>query len=149
MAAVIMVFAEAPSLGRAGKLGVVIDGHKVGPVRQGETAEFTVEPGPHTVRVTGRGSRSNAVNVTVTSGGTYRIVSSGTGLHVVAAMVPLFGLILWAFPGLVFRLRIHDPSPAPAPAPVDHVSDGDAGGPTGLWWESDPVLAKRYRKSGE
>lgn len=130
-------------------LGVVIDGRKVGPVRQGEIAEFTVEPGPHTVRVTGGGSRSNAVDVTAIDGGKYRIVTSGTGLGMVAAMVPLLGLLLWAFPGLVFRLRIHDPRPAPAPVPVDHVSDGDAGGPTGLWWESDPVLAKRYRKSAE
>lgn len=101
------------------------------------------------MRITGGGSRSNAVDVTVTDGGEYRIVSSSTGLGVAAAMVPLLGLILWAFPGLVFRLRIHDPRPAPAPVPVDHVSDGDAGGPTGLWWESDPVLAKRYRKTAE
>lgn len=145
MAGLVVLFAEAPPFGRTGKLGVVIDGHKVGPVRQGETAEFTVEPGPHTVRVTGGGSRSNTVDVTVTDGGTYKIASSATGLGVVAAMVPLLGLILWAFPGLAFRLRIHDPRPAPAP--VTPSSDGDASGPTGLWWESDPVLAKRYRKN--
>ncbi|MBM9437221.1 hypothetical protein [Actinacidiphila bryophytorum] len=144
MAGLIVVFAEAPPFGRAGKLGVVIDGHKVGPVRQGETAEFAVESGPHTVRVAGGGSRSNTVDVTVTDGGTCKIASSGTGLGAVATMVPLLGLVLGAFPGLVFRLRIHDPRPAPAP--VHRVSDGDAGGSTGLWWESDPVLAKRYRK---
>jgi len=146
--AVVTVLAEAPPFGKAGKLGVVIDGHKVGPVRQGEIAQFTVEPGLHTVRVTGGGSRSNAVEITATDGGEYRMVSSGTGLGVVAAVVPLLGLVLWAFPGLVFRLRTHDPRPvpAPAPAPVDQVSDG-AAGQTGLWWESDPVLARRYRKS--
>lgn len=149
MTAVVVVLAEAPPFGRAGKLGVVIDGHKVGLVRQGETAEFTVGSGRHTVRVTGGGSRSNAVDLTATDDGKYRLVSSGTGLSVAAAMVPLLGLVLWAFPGLVFRLRIHDPGPAQAPAPADHVNDGDTGGPTGLWWESDPVLAKRYRKSAE
>ncbi|SHL67193.1 hypothetical protein [Actinacidiphila paucisporea] len=147
MAAVLVVLAEARPFGRAGKLGVVIDGHKVGPVRQGETAEFTVEPGPHTVRVTGGGNRSNTVDITVTDGEKYRIVSSSTGLFMAAAMVPLLALILWAFPGLVFRLRIHDPRPVQAPAPEDRASEGDMGGPTGPWWESDPVLAKRYGKS--
>jgi hypothetical protein len=66
VAAVVVVHAEARPFGRAGKLSVVIDGQKVGPVRQGETAEFTVEPGPHTVRVTGGGYRSNRVDITAT-----------------------------------------------------------------------------------
>lgn len=150
MAGVVAVWAEAPPLRRAGKLNVVIDGHRVGPVRQGEAAEFTVEPGAHTVRVTAGGSRSNAVAVTVTDGETCRIASSSTGLGAVAAVVPLLGLILGWIPGLIFHLRTHDPRPAPEPEPAlepaGPVSDGDAGGSTGLWWESDPVLAKRYRK---
>lgn len=146
MAAVIVVLAEARPFGRAGKLGVVIDGRKAGPVLQGETAQFTVAPGPHTVRVTGGGNRSNTVEITATDGAEYRLVNSHTGLTMAAAMVPLLALVLWAFPGTVFRLRIHDPRPAQVPAPVDRASEPDPDGPTGLWWESDPVLAKRYGK---
>ncbi|SCE50958.1 hypothetical protein GA0115240_172021 [Streptomyces sp. DvalAA-14] len=143
MAGILAVLAEAPPLRRAGNLSVVVDGHKVGPVRQGEVAEFTVEPGPHSVRVTAGGNRSNAVAVTVTDGERCRIVSSSTGLGLVA-IVPLLGLILMLIPGSIFRLRPHVQRRAPAPA--GQGSSGHEGGSTGLWWESDPVLAKRYRK---
>lgn len=150
MAAVVAVLAEAPPLGRAGKLDVVIDGQKVGSVPRGEAAEFTVEPGPHSVRVAGGRNKSNTVDVTMADGEKCRLVSSSTGLTMAMAMVPLLGPALMAFPGTVFRLRIHDPLPVSVPGPVGGASEGDdAGGPTTLWWESDPVLAKRYRKNAK
>jgi hypothetical protein len=142
----VAVWAEAPPLRRAGKLEVVIDGDKVGPVRQGEVAEFTAEPGPHTVRVSGGGSRSNTVAVTVAEGETCRLVTSSTGLSVVGAIVPVLGLVLGLVPGSIFRLRAHAKRPATAPAPAARAGEGSA---NGLWWESDPVLAKRFRGGDE
>lgn len=87
MAAVVAVLAEAPPLGRAGKLCVVIDGHKVGSIPRGKAAEFAVEPGPHSVRVTGGGNKSNTVDVTMADGEKCRLVSSSTGLTMAMAMV--------------------------------------------------------------
>ncbi|WP_327289503.1 hypothetical protein [Streptomyces sp. NBC_01198] len=144
MAGVVAVWAEAPPLRKAGKLGVVIDGQRVGEVRQGEAAEFSVEPGSHTVRVAAGGSRSNTLTVSVDEGATCRLVNKSTGLSVAAAIVPVLGLVMMVCPGLVFRLRVHDPRPVSAPV------TGGAPAPAaaaGLWWESDPVLAKRYGKA--
>jgi hypothetical protein len=147
----VAVWAEAPPLRRAGKLNVVVDGRKAGTVKQGEAAEFAVEPGPHTVRVSAGGSRSRTVAVTVAEGETCRLACTGTGLGVAAAVVPLLGLILGLIPGLVFRLGIHPPRPAPTPPPddADTGTGTGTGASNGLWWESDPALAKRLRKAGD
>ncbi|WP_405582162.1 hypothetical protein [Streptomyces sp. NBC_01190] len=147
MTGVVAVLAEAPPLRRAGKLGVVIDGQRVGEVRQGEIAQFSVEPGSHTVRVGSGGSRSNTLTVAVHDGATCRVVNSSTGLGTAAAIVPLLGVVMALIPGVVFRLRVHDPRPASAPAPGSREDGAATGGSVGLWWESDPVLAKRYRKA--
>jgi hypothetical protein len=144
---VVAVLAEAPPLRRAGKLGVVIDGHCVGEVQQGEVAEFSVEPGSHTVRVGAGGSRSNTVTVAVHDGAACRVVNTGTGLGTAAAIVPILGVVMALIPGVVFRLRVHDPRPASAPAPGGFEGGAGTGGSVGLWWESDPVLARRYRKA--
>jgi hypothetical protein len=143
VAGVVAVWAEAPPLRRAGRFTVVVDGHKVGLVRQGEVAEFPVEPGPHNVWVTGGGSRSNTVTVTATDGETCRVVSSSTGLSMLALLPPV-GLLLALIPGAMYRLRAHNPRPAAAAA-----APPGGGSPSGLWWESDPVLAKRFRKGDE
>ena len=151
MAGVVAVWAEAPPFRSAGKLNVLIDGKKAGEVRQGQVAEFTAEEGRHTVRVRAGGSRSNSVTVTVRDDTTCRVVSTSTGLSAVAVMVPILGLVMSVVPGLVFRLRRHHPRPAQAAAPAQTTAsapgEGGASGYTGLWWESDPVLAKRFRKS--
>jgi hypothetical protein len=144
---VVAVSAEAPPLRRAGKLGVVIDGHRVGEVKQGEVAEFSVEPGSHTVRVGAGGSRSNTLTVTVHDGATRQVVHTGTGLGTVALMVPLLGAVMALIPGAAFRLRVHHPRPASATAPAGREDGAATGGSVGLWWESDPVLARRYRKA--
>lgn len=146
MAGVVAVWAEAPPLRKAGKLRVVIDGHRVGEARQGEVAQFSVEPGSHTVRVGAPWSWSNTLTVAVDDGATCRVVNTGTGLGTVAAFVPVLGLVMAFIPGVVYRLRPHHPRPAPSPAPVAREEGAATGRSAGLWWESDPVLAKRLRK---
>lgn len=147
MTGVVAVLAEASPLRRAGKLGVVIDGHRVGEVRQGEVAHFSVEPGSHTVRVGSGGSRSNTVTVAVHAGATCRVVNAGTGLGTAVAVVPFLGVVMALVSGAVFRLRVHDPRPASGPALGGREDGAATGGSVGLWWESDPVLARRYRKA--
>lgn len=149
----VLVWAQAPPLRRAGKLTVVIDGAQVGQVKQGEVAPFTVEPGMHTVRVGVGSGRSNTVTVNVADGGTSRVANYSTGLSWVAAMIPLLGLVLVQIPGLIFRLQVQAPQPEPAqptqpaqePAREAPAEGSVSSGSTGLWWESDPVLSKRYR----
>ncbi|MCX4751350.1 hypothetical protein OG455_38615 [Kitasatospora sp. NBC_01287] len=147
MAGILFVRAEAPSLKRAGVLGVFVDEVKVGEVRQGGAARFTVEAGPHTVRTRARGGRSNAVAVEVAEGAELALTSFSTGLSLLTAVLPVLGP-LSQIPGLVFRLRAEGEDVAPrrpsAEAEEDAVYDDGSGRP---WWESDPKLAKRYGKS--
>ncbi|WP_395298320.1 hypothetical protein ACF9IK_36325 [Kitasatospora hibisci] len=163
-----MVRAELPGLGRAGTMGVAVDGVRAGVVRQGEAAHFPVSAGTHTVQVTAKDrTRSNTVTVEVADGGEALVTSRGTGLGValvlpvlagiavppvfVVATIVLLGAVLYVLPGVMFRVRAEgDPtlrtaSPVPAEATV---GGADADGGNGLWWEADPALAKRFAKKG-
>lgn len=145
MTGTIAVLAEKPPLRRAGRLNVVIDGTKVGEVRQGELAEFAVEPGTHTLAVKAGPSRSNTLDVALAEGETYRAISFSTGLTWIH-VVPLAGLVVGLFPGTYFRLRPPPPRPVPPAQPPDGRSEAGSGSAAdGLWWESDPALAKRFR----
>lgn len=146
MAGTVMVWAEAPPLRRAGRLAVVIDGVRAGLVRQGEVEVFTVEPGAHTVRVGRAGTRSNTVSIEVAEGGTHRLANYSTGLDTAGAfLLPL--ALLGLIPGLVFRLQVQERRPEPAPAPASPAGPAatSTAAANGLWWESDPVLSKRYK----
>ncbi|TWF90962.1 hypothetical protein FHX73_1274 [Kitasatospora viridis] len=136
-----MVWAEAPPLRTAGELTVVIDGAKAGTVMQGTAAPFPLAPGRHTVRVGARGWRSNTSTVEVAEGGTVRLAVFSTGLSTMGAILPVLGL-LGLIPGLIYRLR--PLSEAPAAESVAAAEEASAATGSGLWWESDPKLAKRY-----
>jgi hypothetical protein len=161
MTGTVVVYAEPPMLRRAGTFGVAVDGVEVGKVKQGSAARFPVAAGTHTVRVLAKDrSRSNAVTVQVVEDRAFVVTARSTGLQIavllpllagiavprvyVMAGVLLIGALFYAVPGLVFRVRADgDPErrtvqPAEA-APAE----------TGLWWESDPALAKRYRKRAD
>ncbi|MFG2821916.1 hypothetical protein ACGFX4_21125 [Kitasatospora sp. NPDC048365] len=166
MTGTIVVHAEAPRIGRAGTLLVTIDGTPAGDVRQGHTARFPATAGTHRVRVhTKDRTSSNVITANVTDEQECLLRARGTGLGHTVFLVPLAGLVtpplftvltvllfavlLQTVPGLLFRLR-HDET-ATASADPDPGSGSDSAGDgesnsTGLWWESDPVLAKRYRK---
>nr|WSX51381.1 hypothetical protein OG409_22035 [Streptomyces sp. NBC_00974] len=161
MTGTIVVRAEQPGLGRPGTFGVVVGKVTVGRVDQGTTARFPVAVGTHTVRVVGKDrSRSNTATVEVAEGQDVLVTAQGTGLKAavllpllagisvppiyVVASIALIGALFYAVPGLLFRVRT-DRAAEPVPT-------GDAGTPqeehggTGLWWETDPALAKRFRK---
>ncbi|MFC8448697.1 hypothetical protein [Kitasatospora sp. NPDC057223] len=172
MAGTVAVHAEPPGLGRAGTFGVVVDGVRVGHVKQGTTARFPVAAGVHTVRVTAKDrTPSNTVTVEVLESRDTRVTARGTGLGVallipvlagiavpgiyVVGFVLLTGALFRVVPGLLFRVRADSdpelrtaPDPTPATPAVLAVPAGDAAGEqhggTGLWWESDPALAKRF-----
>ncbi|MFC5888617.1 hypothetical protein ACFP0N_26975 [Kitasatospora aburaviensis] len=167
MAGTIVVRAELPGLGRAGTMGVVVDGARAGSVGQGEAAHFPVPAGTHTVQVTAKDrTRSNTVTVEVADGGEALVTSRGTGLGValvlpvlagiavpplfVVATILLLGAVLYALPGVLFRVRAEgDPAPrTAAPGPAEATAAGPAadGAANSLWWESDPALAKRFAK---
>ncbi|MCG6499529.1 hypothetical protein [Kitasatospora sp. A2-31] len=144
-----------------------MDGARVGAVRQGEVAHFPVPAGTHTVQVTAKDrTRSNSVTVDVADGGQAVVTSRGTGLGValvlpllagiavpplfVVAAILLVGAVLYALPGVLFRVRAEAPAPRPVPTPPATATPGGAAehGGNGLWWESDPALAKRFAKKG-
>ncbi len=173
MAGTIEVYAAPPGIRRAtGMFGVVVDGVRVGRVRHGGAARFQVAAGTHTVRVTAKDrTRSNTVTVEVIEGRELRITARGTGLAVAAllpvlagiavslvyvlATVLLTGALFYAVPGLLFRVRVDDrgvPGTSPAADAVHALAAGSAreeDAAAGLWWESDPVLAKRFRKGAD
>lgn len=146
MAGVVVVRTEAPPLRRAGTLDVLVDGELVGTIKQGRSDRFEVAPGPHTVRVGAGISRSNTLTVEVAEGGAHWVSAYGTGFALLAAVLPLL-YVVCVIPGLVFRLRPEDDVTVPAEPLPPTAAGGDATS-TGLWWESDPKLAKRFRKSG-
>ncbi|MFJ9692489.1 hypothetical protein [Kitasatospora sp. NPDC101183] len=159
MASTIAVHAEPPKFGRRGTFRVVVDDVLAGQVKQGETLRVPVPAGAHTVRVTAKDRvRSNTLTVQAVEGLEHVVAARGTGLHIALALlvgvsvaaVPWGGLVaalvvaavLYAVPGLLFRVHpVAVPQPWSAPVP----EQPQAGG---LWWESDPALAKRYRKDG-
>lgn len=166
MTGTILVYAEPAVFRRAGTLGVIVDGVKAGRVRQGTAARFPVAAGTHTVRVAARGRiRSTTVTVEVPEGRDSLVTARGTGLAVALLLPPvagatvpgpyvmgsvlLIGVLFNAFPGLLFRVRA-DGAPEPRTARDDRTARDRAGdeenGGTGLWWETDPALAKRFRK---
>ena len=70
---------------------VIIDGQKVGAIRRGETCDFSVSPGQHTVKlVISRIYSSNTVPVVTQSGETATMTCRPSRL----AAVPLLGLFL-------------------------------------------------------
>ncbi|MGW6685526.1 hypothetical protein [Streptomyces sp. NPDC054961] len=162
MSGTIVVRAEQPGLGRAGTFDVVVGDVTVGRVGQGAAARFPVAVGTHTVRVVGKDrSRSNTATVDVAEGQDVLVTAQGTGLKAavllpllagisvpaiyVVASIAVIGALFYAVPGLLFRVRTdRDAEPA---------TTGDARTPeeehsgTGLWWETDPALAKRLRKN--
>ncbi|MFD7640827.1 hypothetical protein ACFV4P_09240 [Kitasatospora sp. NPDC059795] len=163
MAGTVVVRAEQSGIGRAGTFTVLVDGEPVGRVRQGDVARFPAAAGTREVRVTSKDrTRSNALTVQVGEDSDTSITARSTGLGyalflpVVAGFtVPpiyavttvfLLGAVFYLAPGLMFRLRA-DPEPLAAlPAPAGAAEEG---GGSGLWWESDPALAKRFRKDAD
>ncbi|MFC6593869.1 hypothetical protein [Kitasatospora paranensis] len=148
MTGTLVVRAEQALMGRARPLGVFVDGVRVAEVVRGGVARITVEPGRHEVR-TGRGRlRSNSVAVDVREGAEFVVTAFGTGYEILIAVVPVLGLLGLA-PGVVLRLRAEGDDVVPrGPGPEDARDAEQGAGAGGLWWESDPQLAKRYRKSG-
>jgi hypothetical protein len=147
----IAVYAKPPAIGRAGLLWVVIDGERVGQVKQGEAGRFPVPVGPHTVRTAlWDRSRSNTVTVEVAEGKDSLVTVGSTGLRYATLLAPILGVLLYAIPGALFWVRVAD---VPEPAAADPVEPAVAGeqsaGGSGLWWESDPALAKRFRKNAD
>ncbi|MFD7081151.1 hypothetical protein [Streptomyces sp. NPDC059918] len=158
MTGTVVVRADEPGLGRSGTWTVVVDGVVVGQVDQGTSARFPVAAGTHTVRVAAKdGTRSNTVTVELTEGRDSRVAAQGTGakaavllpllaaitvppVYVVASIV-LIGVVLRVCPGLLFRVRA-DGATAHRAVAAEEEHTG-----TALWWESDPVLAKRFRKA--
>ncbi|MFJ9776729.1 hypothetical protein ACIRVF_36775 [Kitasatospora sp. NPDC101157] len=164
----VVVHAESPVVAlRRGCYWVVIDGVRVGTVRRGATARFPVPAGTRTVRIAARDrSRSNTVSVEVGEDREFLVTSRSTGLvyallvpplapvamvpaYYVFALLLLMGAVFWAVPGLLFRLRAVGDSALPAARAAGPAEPaGEEQGGTGLWWESDPALAKRFRKNG-
>ncbi|MFF2817891.1 hypothetical protein ACFVT9_20490 [Kitasatospora cineracea] len=163
MTGTIVVRAEQPGIGRAGTFGVLVDGVRVGQVRQGESARFPVPAGTHVVRVAAKDrTGSNPVTVRVAEGRDAPVTARGTGLGFALLLPPLAGItvppvyavatmvllavVFRTVPGLMFRVRVEDPEP-PAPHAPQAGAGEEGGGGAGLWWESDPALAKRFRKA--
>ncbi|WP_371614093.1 hypothetical protein [Streptomyces sp. NBC_00454] len=161
MTGTVVVRAEQPGLGRAGAFSVVVDKMTVGRVDQGTTARFFVAVGTHEVRVTGRDrTRSNTVTVDVAEGQDVLVAAQGTGLKAaillpllagisvpafyVVATILLTGALFYAVPGLLFRVRVFGGAELRSTQDVPGVEEEQSG--TGLWWETDPALAKRFRK---
>lgn len=166
MTGTVVVHADQPGLGRAGTLSVVIDDVTVGQVEQGGTARFPTAVGTHTVRVVGKDrTRSNTVTVESAEGQDFLVTAQGTGLkaavllpllagisvpglYVVGCML-LIGVLFYAVPGLLFRVRaVGGPGLRNAEGVrAEEAAEAHAG--AGLWWETDPALAKRFRKSSD
>ncbi|GAA1968735.1 hypothetical protein [Catenulispora subtropica] len=161
MQGTVTIVAARPGLGRAGRMKVSVDGAVVGKVKQGTSLDLELGPGDHAVRVTGGGSRSKTVTVTVADdshhyldAGVHQGLLPAAGLFGAVAgylagvlfVLPVV-LIFMVVPGWWFYLR-----PAPphlAPSPLDDAEEAAAttAAATGeMWWHSDPNLAKRYRK---
>ncbi|MET9466781.1 hypothetical protein ABZY44_18635 [Streptomyces sp. NPDC006544] len=162
MTGTIVVRAEQPGLGRAGTFSVVVGEETVGRVDQGTTARFPVAVGTHTIRVVGKDrSRSNTATVEVAEGQDVLVTAQGTGLKAavllpllagvsvppiyVVASIALIGALFYAVPGLLFRVRAAVGDAAPPATRGPHTPEEEHSG-TSLWWETDPALAKRFRK---
>jgi len=167
MTGTVVVYAEPPGIRRAWTFGVFIDGVKVGQVKQGTAARFPVAAGTHTFRVTAKDrTSSNTVTVEVVEGRNFLVTARGTGLTAalllpflagiavpgfyVMAVVLLTGALFYAVPGLLFRVRAdgdHELRTVRDTQAAEAGEEEHSG--TGLWWESDPALAKRFRKGAD
>ncbi|MFF2078012.1 hypothetical protein ACFVXG_25050 [Kitasatospora sp. NPDC058162] len=166
MTGTVVVHAERPFLALwRGSFGVEIDGVRVGSVRQGALARFPVPAGVHTVRLAAWDrTRSNTVAVEVGEDREFLVTARGSGLRFAFAALPLaraaqipwyyvsavalaMAAVFWAVPGLRFRVRAVGDSYLPADRTAESAGlpEEEHGG-NGLWWESDPALAKRFRK---
>ncbi|MFJ3641563.1 hypothetical protein ACIPRD_17620 [Streptomyces sp. NPDC090108] len=165
MTGTIAVYAHPPRFRRGGVFAVAVDGVTAGHVRQGEAARFPVTPGTHTVRILAKDrTRSNTVTVDVVEGRDFLVTTRSTGL-IAGFLIPLvlgfsfpyaytlgalllLGAACWAVPGLLFRVRaegVHERRTARSDTGTGTPAGNDAPAGNGLWWESDPVLAKRIR----
>ncbi|MBD0692944.1 hypothetical protein [Streptomyces sp. CBMA123] len=167
MTATVVVHAEPPLVAlRRGCLGVEIDGVPVGKVKQGAIARFPVPAGTHTVRLTTWDrTRSNTVTVEAVEDREFLLTGRATGYGfaflvvplVRATMIPwpyaavlllLMVAVFWSVPGLLFRLRAVGDSLLPSARGAEPARPAEEGSAdSGLWWESDPALAKRFGKN--
>ncbi|MEU6755161.1 hypothetical protein [Streptomyces sp. NPDC046685] len=56
----------------------------------------------------------------------------------------LIGALLHAVPGLLFRVKVVSGAGIDGTQDARSAEEGHLG--SGLWWETDPALAKRFRK---
>lgn len=143
MAGEMVIRAEAPPLRTAGTLGVVVDGERVGEVKQGGVARFPLDPGPHTVRVTVKGGRSKDVAFEMPEEGAFRIEVTSTGMSLLVGILPILYPLSF-IPGFAHQVTARGVAPADVPAQAEAADPGEAA-PNGLWWQSDPKLAKRFQ----
>jgi len=143
---VLIVHAETPELRRAARLTVSIDGAKAGEVLQGTAESFPLPAGRHTVRVERAQQPSKEIAVEIAEGGEFVVRAACTGFAMLSAVIPVFA-VFGLIPGVTYRLEaLGTPPPAPASSPGRDPKP-EAAAPAGaLWWEADPLLAKRVRK---
>lgn len=145
MAGEMVIRAEAPPLRTAGMLGVVVDGERVGEVKQGGSARFPLGPGQHTVSVTSRGGRSKDVTFEMPEEeGVYQVDVTSTGMSLCLAIMPLF-YPLGFIPGMLFQITGRRVVEANVPAQPSPTAPAGEEAPNGLWWQADPKLAKRFQ----
>ena len=159
MPGTVTVVVAPPTLGRAGRLRVEVNGVKVGKVRQGTSLELALNPGVHRFRVWGGGFHSRAVSLSVTDDSQQQLYAGVRfGAPLIWAMVvlalivtvkaPLAFVIIAAtalIPGHYYYLRPTAMSPS-AEALEDAEEEGAAAASGEPWWVNDPNLAKRYRR---
>ncbi|MEY9844670.1 hypothetical protein [Streptacidiphilus sp. MAP5-3] len=144
MAGEMVIRAEAPPLRTAGTLAVLVDGERVGEVKQGGVARFPLDPGPHTVRVAVKGSRSKDVAFEMPEEGAYRVDVTSTGMSLLVGILPFF-YPLGFIPGLLHQVTARGVAPAQVPAQAAEAVVSGEQAHNGLWWQADPKLAKRFQ----
>ncbi|MBF9068951.1 hypothetical protein [Streptacidiphilus fuscans] len=146
MAGEMVIRAEAPPLRTASVLGVLVDGERVGEVKQGSLARFPLDAGSHTVRVTAKGGRSNDVVIEMPEEGAYRVQVTSTGMSLLVGILPFLYVVFGFVPGLLMRVVAQGvvAEGTPSQAAAEAVDPGEAA-PNGLWWQADPKLAKRFQ----
>ena len=124
--AVTVCVAELTPFRRGARVGITVDGVRLGRVRQGQAQRLLLAPGVHTLRVAGLWGRSNVVDIDVEEGTEHRFtaVSTGAWTFFVATATFMFGFFLFVpgvgtaylavvatmgllalAPGAVFRVR--------------------------------------------
>lgn len=124
--AVTVCVAELTPFRRRARIGITVDGVRLGRVTQGQTQQLLLAPGAHTLRVAGLWGRSNVVDIDVQEGTEHRFtaVSTGAWTFFLATATFMFGFFLFVpdvgtaylavvatmgllalAPGTVFRVR--------------------------------------------